>query len=264
MTNRVQYLLRFDDICPTMNWAIWSDLESFMLESGIKPLVAVVPDNRDQTLMVQSARADFWDRVRKWQASGWAIGLHGYQHLYENDNRGLLKVGAKSEFAGIDRRAQQTKLENALAIFSAHGVKPDVWVAPSHSFDRNTVSLLAALGVPVISDGLWRWPHTDSHGIVWVPQQLWNGFAATGPGVWTICYHHNSWTSADIVKFKDRVLAHAGEIVSLQTVVTQYSVRPLRVTDRAHALWRFVRYHQLRAAKKRLVWVWCNCRRTTP
>jgi len=227
-----------------------------MVESGIKPLVAVVPDNKDRTLIVDSARVDFWDRVRHWQKLGWAIGLHGYQHVYENNNVGLLKLRAQSEFAGIDRSAQKTKLEKSLAIFNAQGVRPDAWVAPSHSFDRHTVSLLADLGVLVISDGLWRWPHTDSNGIMWVPQQLWNDFGATGPGVWTVCYHHNSWTSASVAGFKKSVLAHAGEILSLDTVVKQYSLRRLRLVDLGHAWWRFTRYHQLRGAKNRLVQIW--------
>ena len=33
-----QYLIRFDDICPTMNWAIWSRIEAVLLESLLQPL----------------------------------------------------------------------------------------------------------------------------------------------------------------------------------------------------------------------------------
>jgi hypothetical protein len=56
----------------------------------------------------------------------------------------------------------------------------------------------------------------------------------TGPGVWTVCYHHNSWTTA-VAGFKENVLAPAGETVSLHTVLKQYSLRRMRVIDLGHA-----------------------------
>src|SRR5688572_15384620 len=43
--NNPQYLLRFDDICPTMNWRVWAEIESVLIQREIKPLLAVVPDN---------------------------------------------------------------------------------------------------------------------------------------------------------------------------------------------------------------------------
>ncbi len=43
-----KYLIRFDDLCPTMNWDMWSRIESVLLEHKISPLLAVVPDNQDR------------------------------------------------------------------------------------------------------------------------------------------------------------------------------------------------------------------------
>ena len=79
-----RYLIRFDDICPTMNWAGWDAIESLLMRHSIRPILAVVPDNRDPKLIVDSPCADFWERVRKWQRAGYAIALHGYQHRYVN------------------------------------------------------------------------------------------------------------------------------------------------------------------------------------
>ena len=76
-----RYLVRFDDICPTMNWAAWSRIETVLDRHGVAPILAVVPDNRDPKLMVDNSRADFWARVRGWQTKGWTIALHGFQHL---------------------------------------------------------------------------------------------------------------------------------------------------------------------------------------
>ena len=153
-----RYLIRFDDICPTMNWTVWDVIESHLVRRSIRPILAVVPDNRDPKLIVDGARPDFWERVRSWQEAGYAIAAHGYQHRYVNKNAGLMRLNPQSEFAGLPRNAQEAKLRAGLEIFAKYGVRADAWVAPAHSFDRTTVDVLADLGVSVISDGLWPWP----------------------------------------------------------------------------------------------------------
>src|SRR5262249_58816740 len=46
----VKLLLRFDDLCPGINWQSWRKLETIMLDEAVKPILAVVPDNQDPTL----------------------------------------------------------------------------------------------------------------------------------------------------------------------------------------------------------------------
>src|SRR5215470_4367159 len=94
------YLLRFDDICPTMNWRVWSEIEGALVERNLKPILAVVPDNQDPVLKVDPPVEDFWERVRAWQARGWAIAVHGYQHRYVTCSPGIVTVRKRSEFAG--------------------------------------------------------------------------------------------------------------------------------------------------------------------
>ncbi|HET8715597.1 MAG TPA: DUF2334 domain-containing protein, partial [Holophagaceae bacterium] len=98
-----RYILRFDDICPTMNWEVWEAIEALLDRHGVKPILAVVPDNQDPKLQVDAPRADFWDRVRGWQAKGYTIALHGYQHRYINRNAGIMGLTHQSEFAGLPR-----------------------------------------------------------------------------------------------------------------------------------------------------------------
>lgn len=52
LKSRAKYLIRFDDFCPTMNWSVWSRIEAILLSEGIRPLVAIVPDNLDKKLEV--------------------------------------------------------------------------------------------------------------------------------------------------------------------------------------------------------------------
>jgi len=240
-----QYILRFDDICPTMNWAVWERIEDGLRQYNVRPILAVVPDNHDPKLMVDSPRPDFWERVRQWQADGYTIALHGYQHLYVNRNWGLMKLTPQSEFAGVSREEQEAKLRAALAIFSREGVRAECWVAPAHSFDRTTVAVLAELGVRVISDGLEPLPYRDSRGVIWVPQQLWN-FRRKPAGVWTVCQHHNGWSEEDCDRFLRNLATFAPQMSDLSAIAASYGTRKRTLSDRAIAVADLLWNHRLR------------------
>lgn len=224
------YLLRFDDICPTMDWSVWDEVEGLLIEAGVKPILAVIPDNQDPALMVDPPSPFFWDRVRSWQARGWAIGLHGYQHTYVNAEPGVLRLNQRSEFAGLGYKEQFEKLRKGLEVFEREGVHADAWVAPGHSFDWVTVSALDALGVRTISDGMALAPYRDTQGNVWVPQQ----FANMRPmpfGVWTYCYHLDSLTPEALALFRMRLKQLRPRMISLQDAA-QMGTRPRSVSDR--------------------------------
>src|SRR5512138_2337396 len=141
-SNNAKYLLRFDDICPTMNWQVWSEIEAAMIARGVRPVLAVVPDNQDPALNVDPPVADFWDRVRRWQARDWTLALHGYQHRYVTCHPGISTIRKKSEFAGVAAAEQEEKLRRGTEMFQRQGIRTRVWIAPSNSFDAATVSLL--------------------------------------------------------------------------------------------------------------------------
>lgn len=238
-----RYLLRFDDICPTMNWRVWAEIEAALDRAGVRPILAVVPDNQDPKLMCSAPVSGFWQKVRDWQARGWSIALHGYQHRYVNNNCGILRLTHQSEFAGLARSEQEHKLRRGLAIFEREGVQPDCWVAPSHSFDWTTVELLAEMGLRVISDGLWPWPHTGRFGVTWVPQQLWARLQDQGPGVWTVCYHHNDWDAGLLEAFRRSLEHFAPRITNLDRAVRLFAGRRLTLSDRLTARWGLIRRH---------------------
>lgn len=233
-----RYLLRFDDICPTMDWAIWEQVEQILIATGARPLLAVVPDNRDPELCIDPPRADFWARVRHWQSLGWAIGLHGHRHRYETRDAGLVGINTRSEFAGLGRELQAGKLRQALAIFRQHGVRADAWVAPGHSFDAVTVELLAEMGLGVISDGYF-WRPVRIGGCLWVPQQLWR-FRHFPGGSWTVCMHANTFRERDLDELKRALGRFRSRLVSLDDVMAApLQARPPALADRAFAwLWR--------------------------
>lgn len=231
-----------------MNWTMWSRIEAVLIEFGISPILAVVPENRDSKLMVSPPCIDFWEEVRKWQARGWTIGLHGYQHLYENHSGGILGFTDKSEFAGLALPDQETKLARAIEIFRRESVTPQVWIAPSHSFDRSTLFALKRVGLQRICDGFALFAHTDADGMFWIPQQLWR-FRWRPFGLWTICFHHNSWTEEDFFRFRRAVEHKHSVITNVNFVTDRYQARNPHFWDGIYS-----KVHTTALLMKRRIW----------
>lgn len=226
-----RYLLRFDDLCPTMNWDIWTQVEALLTEFDVKPIVAVIPDNQDEHLMVSPPRGDFWDRARDWQKKGWQIALHGHQHRYVTAEAGIMRINRRSEFAGLPYQEQRRKLEQGLQIFAREGIAGDTWIAPAHSFDATTVAILRELGVRFISDGFSCFPYKDALGMVWVPQQLW-GFRKVPVGIWTVCLHHNGFSDRDLLRLRDGLQQFRHAMTTFAEVVRRYGDRRQGIGDR--------------------------------
>lgn len=228
--NSARYLIRFDDICPTMNWEVWDKIETILVHHHVKPILAIVPFNQDPDLIVMPARDDFWEQVRRWQAKGWCIAMHGYDHGYITKDAGLVGINARSEFAGLSREIQYQKLSAGIEVFRQHDVNIDVWVAPAHSFDKLTVELLTSLGINYISDGFY-FRTVKYLGALWIPQQLWR-LRHMPFGLWTSCYHINSYSSSDIDNLERQFCDFKDNIVSFLDVVSSKRSNSITVLDR--------------------------------
>jgi len=213
LITRGGYLLRFDDIAPHMNWEGYSRVKRLFDQFGVRPLLGVIPDNRDPELKTfPQYRADFWDEIREVQSRGWEIAMHGYQHVYDTFGRDFLGVRIRSEFAGHDLDTQLHKLKEARAIFDREKVKVEVFFAPSHTFDANTIHALKLIGITSISDGYTLFPFND-HGILFVPQLV--GRPVTFPlGVYTSCHHLNHFTESDFLRLEKFVKRNHARILT--------------------------------------------------
>jgi hypothetical protein len=165
--------------------------------------VAVIPDCQDKELKYEKPMKDFWLKVKEWENKGWTIAMHGYQHLsFETKSPSFVPFHKRSEFAGLPYEIQAQKIKNAWEIFNEAGIKPKVWVAPFHSFDKNTLLALKNLTeIRIISDcfAFDVFFHEDFY---FIPQQLWN-FKIMPFGLWTICLHPNTMKENDLEKLKD-------------------------------------------------------------
>ena len=201
-----------------MNWSLWGQIEKILIERGLTPILAIVPDNRDPALQVDSPAADFWDRARAWQNRGWPIAMHGFQHLYVSRNSGVAAIRKKSEFAGLPPTKQREKLRSGMQIFKDQGIHSRTWIAPGNTFDATTVALLPEFGIDVISVGYFQFPYVCPKGITWVPQQMYH-FRPAPIGVWTVCYHHNQWSASRLETFRKEIDDCGPNISSLAAVL---------------------------------------------
>jgi hypothetical protein len=191
-----KYILRLDDACPTMDIEKWNKIEYLCDKYHIKPIVAVIPNNEDKFLKRDYFDENFWDKVRKWQEKGWHIALHGYNHVYISQESGFLPFNKKSEFAGLPYEVQKDKIKKGWEIFQKEKIICNIWVAPSHSFDKITLKVLKDItSINIISDGIALFPF-KKYGFKWIPQQFWR-FRKMPFGIWTGCFHPNEMKEED-------------------------------------------------------------------
>lgn len=211
-----RYLFRLDDACPWMDKARWSALEAVFDRFNVHPLVGVVPHCEDPGIQVDVEDPLFWERARAWQAKGWTIGLHGWDHVFVGHDPGLVPLNNYTEFAGRPEAEQRQKIRSGWQALTAQGLSPEVWIAPAHTFDATTLRCLAEeTPIRVISDGLSSRPFRR-FGMVWLPQQLWKPRSAP-PGLWTICLHPNELDNKSLLAVEAFLTTHS-QVIGLSDV----------------------------------------------
>lgn len=185
-------LIRFDDICPTMNWELWQKAERLLDSYGIKPLLGVIPNSTDPDLKINPDRPDFWEWLKKKQSEGYVIAMHGLNHVFNSSNRGILTTRIGSEFAGIPYEEQVLKIRKGKEILEDHGIHTDIFFAPGHSYDENTVKALSTCGFKYISDGKGGKSYVW-HGVKFLPCRNTGGDFNLREQYSTAIYHAHEW-----------------------------------------------------------------------
>lgn len=247
-----EYLLRFDDLCPTISPNRWERCRKLVDEFGIRPILAVIPDNQDSELKHAPQDPSFWAVLREMEAAGAAIAVHGYRHVCRSRAPNELNLHRRSEFAGIDFKTQRDWIQKGFDILRENGLHPRLWVAPRHGFDRNTFRALRELGVEHISDGFARIPYLR-HGLTWIPQQLWSPMVKSR-GLWTICTHPYAASAFEIERLRSFLESHAADFTSFDRVLKEFPARPLSWGEHLYeriALWRVQTRNRRRRRKSR-------------
>ncbi len=229
-----QYLLRIDDLCPTVSAERWQQFQSLIEEFRLHPILALVPDNQDPELQVSPPDPAFWEGIRALETAGATIGLHGYQHLCASRGRSLIDLHRISEFAGVPAATQRAWIGAGVRILRSHGLDPNVWIAPRHGFDQHTIQALLGEGISIQSDGFARVPLVQS-GVTWIPQQLWAPVEKQR-GLWTICVHPNTARDEEIAALRNFLAVHAAQFTSLDRVLFRFEPDALTLAERIHAI----------------------------
>jgi predicted deacetylase len=245
-----QYLLRFDDLCPTMEYDCWQRCLSLIEEFALRPILAVIPDNQDIGLNISPPDPEFWPWMRAMEEAGATIALHGYRHLCASQGESLLPLHHHTEFAGVPEVTQQRWIREGRGILLGQGLNPTIFVAPRHGFDYATLRALREEGIPLISDGFARIPF-ERGGITWIPQQLW-GPVEKSNGLWTICIHSNSIHASQVDELHAFIREHTAQFTSLDRVLAEYSPAGLGPIERLYEAWGLWRaqVHQERRQRK--------------
>ena len=63
---KAKYIIRLDDASHFSNLSKWNKIEEILDKNNILPTVAVIPNNKDQTLKYSEFNAGFWQKVKNW------------------------------------------------------------------------------------------------------------------------------------------------------------------------------------------------------
>ncbi|WHY76636.1 DUF2334 domain-containing protein [Neobacillus sp. WH10] len=205
-------IIRLDDIAPNMHWENYKKIKYILLQYNILPIIGVIPDNQDESLKkYPNCENDFWEEIQGVQSKGWSIAIHGYQHKYDTDSKGILGINPRSEFAGHSYGTQLKKIRSAIKIFQNNKIFADAFMAPSHSFDEITLKVLSENNVCCVTDGYGLFPY-KKNGILFVPQ-LFAKPRKLPYGVFTFCLHLNTMDENDLTRLEQFIVKNKQDII---------------------------------------------------
>lgn len=207
---------RLDDITPDMKWDNFLRVKAIFDEHQIKPLIGVVPDNQDGLLHFEDNKEDFWEQIRELQKQGWMVAQHGYRHVYVTEKSGVLKINSFSEFAGVEYEEQLFKVTDGKKILEDNEVATSIFMAPGHTYDKNTLRALKERGFEYVTDGYGRVPYAW-HGLKFYPCR--SGSYKLLLGCNTICLHTNVMCEKDFVALERFILEHRADIVDYKEML---------------------------------------------
>lgn len=203
---RTNYLIRLDDACPTMNKIKWQRIEELLYRYDIKTMIGVIPHNEDITLQIDNEDSMFWNKVIQWEKKGYAIAMHGYNHVYTTHRGGVNPLWNRSEFAGLSLTEQREKIKRGIDIFRQHNIEPQYFFAPSHTFDENTLTALKQeTNIRIISDSIGTQPY-KWNDFTFIPQFGGHCRKMLLPGYYTFCFHPNTMRDEDYLNLENFIV----------------------------------------------------------
>jgi len=204
-----KYLFRIDDVAEEMsNWDNFEKLCKVFKKYKIKPIIAVIPDNKDPEIKGKKKKG--WIKLIK----DFTIAQHGYHHL-KTGTGGLNKLNPYGEFAGLSYKDQYDMIKKGRDILIKKGLKINTFAAPWHSYDKNTIRALDNLLFYHISEGLNVHEHYDS--VIWIPVSDWK-ISKKLIGTRTLTMHAQDITPKKVDIIKQFIKENRKDIISIEEI----------------------------------------------
>jgi len=212
-------LIRMDDISENMNWALMDKCEKLFDKFKIKPLLGIIPINKDPELLKLPKNDRFWERVENWKNKGWEITMHGCNHLYtqKSDKNDIFNYGGNSEFYGLDYSMQLNKIKTGLEEFKKRKIKVRSFFAPNHIYDSNTLKALKDSDIKIIIDGYGLFPYYKNE-ILFIPQ-LFHKEILLPFGIQSTQMHINEWNDEAYENFEIFIEKNYSKILNLNNII---------------------------------------------
>ena len=217
--------VRMDDITPDMNWKNFNFFLELFEEAGITPLLGIVPDNKDTSLNREAPHENFYEVMKALEKKGFTFAMHGCYHVYSTKCGGIFPLNKYSEFAGNPYEMQKEMLQYGKERLKANGIDTDIFMAPAHSYDKNTLKALKDTGFTRITDGFGKRPYTY-RGITFYPISFrLAGSLKKRKGVTTMVIHANTCNEADMAGYKKIFTEHREKMISYSDFLKMQPVR---------------------------------------
>lgn len=195
------YLMRLDDASEYMDLEKWKRMEKLLDKYSVKPIYGIIPANKDPELLKYNKVNKFWELMKTWEEKGWTPALHGYNHIFETSEGGLNPVNNRSEYAGVSLEIQKQKIKDGYNLLKSHNIIPDIFFAPAHTFDTNTlIALKEESLIRIICDTIANDIYFKDE-FYYIPQQ--SGHCRKLPfKITTFCYHPNIMNDIDFERLE--------------------------------------------------------------
>lgn len=212
--------VRIDDITPDMDWESFYRFKELLDEYEIKPLIGVVPDNQDPNLMKNPKKEDFWSYMKELRNEGWSIALHGYQHIYTTKKGGIFPLNHFSEFAGVPYEKQKEMIAYGQNMLAQHDLATDIFMAPGHSYDKNTLRALQELGFHYVTDGFGKKPYVyEKYQLTFLPISFHSGHDLKKNAenqITTLVYHLNETKPQQFIQYRELFHKYGKSFISYE------------------------------------------------
>lgn len=220
----LKYIIRLDDACPQMDEKKWNKIENLLDKYNIKPIVGIIPDNRDKEFNNEKIE-NFWEKyAKKWQEKHWIIAQHGLNHD--------LSETIRTEFKGKSLIEQLEILKKGYEILESKGICVDCFFAPAHTFDKNTVKACNKLKFyKFISDGCAFYPY-KKNDVLFIPCVFDTPHKISSKGIFTFVYHPNKMVEKDLEYLENFIVTHRENFeIDIDDIIEQYKYRKRNVKD---------------------------------